>query len=187
MAEALTRTQIKDLHFACSKMTGVRRRAFQAEIAIKYCQGSARLTDYVFGWGRNTVTTGLAEKRTGIICVGAQSGFSGRKRWQVLHPEATAALRELAEAHCQQEPSFASSIAFTRLTAAAAIEHLKQQGFPPEQLPSPSVMAQVLNRLGYRLRTILKAKPKKSSQKQMLSLPTFNAKTRKSTTAQLSD
>lgn len=187
MSEALTRTQIKDLHFASSKMTGVRRRAFQAEIAIKYCQGSARLAEYVFGWSRKTVATGLAEKRTGMICVGAQSGFSGRKRWEELHPKAFAALRELAEAHCQQDPTFSSSIAFTRLTAAAALEYLKQQGFPPEQLPSASVMAQVLNRSGYRLRTILKAKPKKNSLKQMPSLPTSNSKTRKSMTARSND
>ncbi|NJR56797.1 MAG: transposase [Acaryochloris sp. CRU_2_0] len=187
MPEELTFTQIKDLQFASSKMTGVRRRAFQAEIAIKYCEGSARLTEYVFGWGRNTVATGLAEKRTGIICVGAQSGFSGRKRWEELHPKAAAALGELAEAHCQQEPTFSSSIAFTRLTAAAAIDHLQQQGFCPEQLPSASVMAAVLNRSGYRLRKILKAKPKKNCHKQMPSLPTFNAKTTKSMTAHSSD
>ena len=103
-------------------MTGVRRRAFHAEIALKYCQGNARLTELVFGWGRDTVKTGLAEKRTGIVCVGAQSGFSGRKRWEELHPEAFAALRTLAEAHCQQDPTFTSTLAFTRLTAAAALE-----------------------------------------------------------------
>ena len=85
-------------------MTGARRRAFQAEIAIKYCNSSARLTEVVFGWGRNTVETGLAEKRTGIVCVGAQSGFSGSKRWEERYPEAAVALGKLAEAHCQQDP-----------------------------------------------------------------------------------
>ena len=172
MNDELTRTQIEDLHLASSKMTGVRRRAFQAEIALKYCKGSARLTETIFGWRRRTVETGLAEKRTGLICVGAQSGFSGRKRWEVLHQEAFVALQKLAEAHCQQDPTFTRSIAYTRLTAAAAIEALKTEGFPPEQLPSPSVMAEVLNRSGYRLRKILKAKPKKKSQKPMPSLKT---------------
>jgi hypothetical protein len=158
----LTRTQIEDLHLASSKMTGVHRRAFQAEIALKYCKGSPRLTENVFGWSRNTVETGLGEKRTGLICVGAQSGLSGRKRWEDLHPEEFVALQKLAEAHCQQDPTFTSAIAYTRLTAAAAIKELKRQGFLSEQLPSASIMAEVLNRSGYRLRKILKAKPKKN-------------------------
>ena len=171
--------QIEDLRLASSKMTGVRRRAFHAEIALKDCQGNARLTELVFGWGRNTVKTGLAEKRTGMVCVGAQSCFSGRKRWEEQHPEAFAALQTLTEAHCQQDPTFTSTIAFTRLTAAAALEQLSQQGFSAEELSSPSAMAEILNRSGYRLRKVLKAKPKKLPQTTP-SLRTSNLKTPKS-------
>ncbi len=187
MIVELSRTQIEDLHLASSKMTGARRRAFQAEIALKYCNGSPRLTETVFGWSRSTVETGLGEKRTGLLCVGAQSGFSGRKRWEDLHREAFVALQKLAEAHCQQDPTFTSSIAFTRLTAAAALKELNKQGFLPEELPSPSVMAEVLNRSGYRLRKILKAKPKKNFQKRTLSLRTSNSKITKSMTSQSND
>lgn len=164
MIVELSRTQIEELHRASSKMTGARRRAFQAEIALKYCNGSPRLTETVFGWSRSTVETGLGEKRSGLLCVGAQSAFSGRKRWEDLHPEAFAALQNLAEAHCQQEPTFTSSIAFTRLTAAAALQELSRQGFADEELPAPSVMAEILNRSGYRLRKVVKAKPKKTSR-----------------------
>jgi hypothetical protein len=179
MPEELTFTQIKDLQFASSKMTGVRRRAFQAEIAIKYCEGSARLTEYVFGWGRNTVATGLAEKRTGIICVGAQSGFGGNKRWEERYPEAAGYLQEIAQEHGQQDPSFTSSIVYTRLTAAEAIKQLQTQGYPPEQIPAPSTMADILNRMGYRLRNVVKAKPKKSFRKQTQFSRTSKAKTAK--------
>ena len=177
MREQLTWNQIKDLKHASSKMTGVRRRAFQADIALKYCDGKPNLTELIFGWGRNTVATGLGEKRTGMVCVGAQSGFCGRKRWEDLHPEAAAALQELAEAHSQQDPTFSSSTAYTRLTAAAAIAHLRAQGFPPKSVPPQSTMAVVLNRLGYRLRPVLKAKPQKNCRKPMPSLTTSNTKT----------
>lgn len=187
MIVELSRTQIEELHRASSKMTGARRRAFQAEIALKYCNGSPRLTESVFGWRRSTVETGLGEKRSGLLCVGAQSGFSGRKRWEELHREAFAALQTLAEAHCQQDPTFTSSIAFSRLTAAAALKELSKQGFLPEELPSPSVMAEILNRSGYRLRKVLKAKPKKNYPKQMPSLRTSNSKIKKSMTARSSD
>jgi Rhodopirellula transposase DDE domain len=47
------------------------------------------------------------------------------------------------------------------LTAKAAREALLGQGFGEGQLPSPSTMAEVLNRMGYRLRKVVKAKPRK--------------------------
>jgi hypothetical protein len=142
-------------------MTGAERRAFMAEMALKYCDGGARLAETVFGWGRETVEVGLAEKRTGLICFGAQSGYCGRQRWEERQPGAAAALRQLAEAHAQQDPTFRTVLGYTRLTAKAAWEALLGQGFGEEQLPSPSTMAEVLNRLGYRLRKVVKAKPRK--------------------------
>ena len=68
-------------------MTGSKRRSFQAEIAIKYCGVSARKAEEILGWGRANVALGLAEKRTGISCVGAQSMTSGAKSWEEKHPE----------------------------------------------------------------------------------------------------
>jgi hypothetical protein len=164
-AEQLTRSQIEDLRLASSKLSGAKRRSFQAEMCLKYCDGSARLTETVFGWNRATVELGLAEQRSGITCVGAQVNASGTKRWEERHPQVAQALRELAESHAQQDPTFSSSIAYTRLTAAEALKQLEQQGFAAEQLPSASTMAAVLNRMGYRLRKVVKAKPKKNSQK----------------------
>jgi hypothetical protein len=49
----------------------------------------------------------------------------------------------------------------TRLTAQAALKVLNEQGYSEEQLPSPSTMAAVLNRMGFRLRKVVKAKPQK--------------------------
>ena len=123
--------------------------------------GHPLLAETIFGWGRHTVEVGLAERRTGILCLGAQSAFSGRKRWEDLHPEAAAALRQLAEAHGQQDPTFRTTLAYTRLTAQSAREALRAQGYSEAQLPSPSTMAEVLNRMGFRLRNVVKAKPQK--------------------------
>jgi len=158
----LSESQIEDLCLAASYMSGAKRRAFQSEITLKYCNGSARLAESQFGWSRRTVSTGLAEKRTGVTCQGSQSAMCGSKRWEALQPTAALALQQLAEAHAQQEPSFTSSIAFTRLTSAEALRQLKDQGFSDKQLPAESTMAVVLNRLGYRLRKVVKVKPKKS-------------------------
>ena len=153
---------MEDLRLAASYMSGAKRRAFQAEITLKYCNGSARVAESQFGWSRQAVNIGLGEKRTGVTCQGAQSALCGNKRWEARQPAAAQALEQLAEAHAQQEPSFTSSIAFTRLTAAEALRQLKDQGFSDEQLPAASTMAVMLNRLGYRLRKVVKVKPKKS-------------------------
>jgi hypothetical protein len=160
-AQPLSASQTADLRLAASKMTGPTRRAFQAEMALKYCQGNPLQAETVFGWGRHTVALGLSERRTGIICLGAQAAFSGRKRWEDQHPEVAAGLRQLAEAHAQQDPTFRTTLAYTRLTAKAALEALGVQGYGAEQLPSPSTMAEVLKRMGFRLRKVVKAKPQK--------------------------
>lgn len=173
----LSSSQIADLCLAASKLRGVERRSFQAEMTLKYCKGSARLAERVFGWGRASVGVGLAEKRTGIVCIGAQAGYGGTKRWEERQPEAATALRELAEAHAQQDPTFQSSIAYTRLTAQEALAQLQQQGFVQEQLPAPSTMAVILNRMGYRLQAVVKAKPQKNFPKRMRFLPTSKPKT----------
>ena len=106
----LSASQIADLRLAASKMTGPTRRAFQAEMTLKYCQGKPLQGETVFGWGRHTVALGLSERRTGIICLGAQAAFSGRKRWEDQHPAVAATLRQLADAHAQQDPTFRTTL-----------------------------------------------------------------------------
>src|SRR5437667_6657824 len=158
---SLTPSQIADLRLASSKLTGPERRSFEAAMTLKYCEGNPLLAETLFGWGRQTVALGLAESRSGIICLGAQSAFSGRKRWEEQHPQAAQALRHLADAHAQQDPTFRTSLTYTRLTAQAALQVLREQGYSEDQLPSPSTMAEVLNRMGFRLRKVVKAKPQK--------------------------
>ena len=177
--QPLSASQIADLRLAASKMTGPTRRAFQAEMTLKYCQGNPLEAETVFGWGRCTVALGLSERRTGIICLGAQSAFSGRKRWEDQHPEVAAVLRRLAETHAQQDPTFRTTLAYTRLTANAAREALSAQGYSEEQLPAPSTMAEVLNRMGFRLRKVLKAKPQKKIAETDAIFDNIEKKTRK--------
>lgn len=156
---SLNLSQIEDLRLASTKMTGAKRRSFQAEIAIKYCEGSARKTEEMFGWGRENVALGMAEKRTGITCTSIQAVTGGAKLWEEKHPEIAAELVKLAESHAQQDPTFQSTIAYTRLTAAEAIKQLKEKRYTA--VPAASTMALILNRMGYRLRKVVKAKPQK--------------------------
>ena len=92
-------------------MTGPTRRAFEAEMTLKYCGGNPLMAEAVFGWGRQTVVLGLAERRPGILCLGTPSAFSGRKRWAEQSPEVAAALERLAAAHAQPDPPFRTTLA----------------------------------------------------------------------------
>ena len=148
-------------------------------MTLKYCGGDARQAESVFGWGRHTVEVGLAERRTGIMCLGAQAACSGRQRWEDAHPQVAEVLQQQAEAHAQQDPTFRTLLAYTRLTAKGALEGLRAQGYSDDQLPAPSTMAAVLNRMGFRLRKVVKAKPQKKIAETDAIFAHIEKKTRK--------
>jgi hypothetical protein len=168
---------LEDLKLAAEKMPIVERRSFQAAMALKYCGGSARQAEAVFGWGRHAVELGLHEQRTGVTCLSAQEVCAGNKRWEEKHPAVAEALWALVQAHSQPDPTFRTTLSYTRLTAAEALKQLRVQGVAQEVLPCASTMAEVLNRSGYRLRPVLKAKPQKKSLKRTTSLPTSRRRT----------
>src|SRR5205809_282334 len=75
--------ELQDLHIAtikdaARKLTGTKRRAFQAQVALDYLDGSARRAEAVFGWSRRTVILGLHELRTGLTCVDNTSARGNR-------------------------------------------------------------------------------------------------------------
>ena len=177
--QSLSPSRIADLRLAASKMTGSQRRAFEAEMTMKYCGANPLLAETIFGGGCHTGAVGLAERRTGIRCLGAQAAFSGRKRWEDQCPEAAAALGKLADAQAQQAPTFRTTLASTRLIVHAALEAVRTQGYGGEQLPSPSTMAEVLKRLGFRLRKVVKAKPQKKIAETEAIFTNIEKKTRR--------
>ena len=70
----LSADHIQDLRLAAGKITGAARRAFQAEMTLKDCHGSARFAETLLGWSRDAVEVGLAEYRTQhSLCRGARS------------------------------------------------------------------------------------------------------------------
>jgi hypothetical protein len=158
---SLSPSHITDLRLAASPMTGAKRRAFEAERTLQYGAGHPLMAEAVLGWGRQTVALGLAERRTGSRCLGAPAACSGRKRWDEHHPQAAQALHHLADAQAHQDPTFRTSVTSTRLTAQAAGKAWREAGESEEQWPSPSTMAAVRKRLGFRLRRVVQAEPQK--------------------------
>ncbi|CAK0767866.1 transposase [Gammaproteobacteria bacterium] len=152
----LTTEQINDLRSDAKNMYGAERRSFQADITLKYCHGSARKAEKIFGWGRRTIKVGLAEKKTGVVCVGAQPAFCGSKIWEARYPKAAEELRKLIKT--QQNLT-------SRLTSKEVLSKLSKQ-VPRESLPSLSTMDNILIRMGYRLRKVRKNSRKKKSDER---------------------
>jgi hypothetical protein len=71
-----TKILIKD---ACKRLTGYKRRAYQAHITMKYFDESACKAEREMGWGRECVAKGLNEARSGIRCVDNYQGRGIKK------------------------------------------------------------------------------------------------------------
>ncbi len=155
----LTDQHIATIKDAASKLTGANRRGFQARVARDYLAGSARRAERTFGWSRATVELGLNELRTGIICIGNLSARGNRKTEQK-QPLLEQDIRSLADPQSQQDPKFQSCFRYTRITAKAMRQALiDEKGWKDEALPCEKTIGNILNRLGYRLRRVQKAKP----------------------------
>jgi len=149
---------------AARKLTGAKRRAYEARTTRELLGGSARRAETVFGWSRKTVQLGLHEWRTQIRC---EERFSDRgpRRTEEQDPRLAAAIHRLAEPLSQQDPQFKSPLRYTRLTAAGLRQALiEQEGYAPEDLPAVRTLSTILNRLGYRLRPVQKSRPAKKIQ-----------------------
>lgn len=171
MDHTLTDDIIGTIRSAARKLTGFERRQFQAEMALKYCDGSARQAEAVFGWGRAAVCTGLNEKRTGIRCLDHFQG-RGRKKAEEQTPLLAEEIQRIVEPQAQADPKFQTPLAFTRITARAVRDELLQHEELADVVPSRQTVGEILNRLGYRLRRVLKARPEKKSPRRTTSSPT---------------
>jgi hypothetical protein len=162
MAAKLADSVRATIKSAARKLTSFARRQFQAEVANAYCGGSPRRTERVFGWGRDAVNTGLNELRTGIRCVD-DFASRGRHKTEECQPALAQAIHALVAPHSQADPKFQTPLAYTRLTAKAVREQLlvKSQG-TDRRVPAERTLHDILNRLGYRLRRVRKAKPQKN-------------------------
>ena len=65
----LSAQHIKTIKDAAKKLTGVKRRTFQAQAAIECLNSKPDLAEMTFGRDRRTVTLSLNELSTGFACI----------------------------------------------------------------------------------------------------------------------
>jgi hypothetical protein len=152
------------LRSAARRLKGHARRLFQAEVADALCHGSPRAAERRFGFDRNAVATGQHEAQSGIRCV---ENFAARARpcAEVKDPQLAQDLRALVEPHTQADPEVQSARRYTNLSAREVLQALQvKKGYSADRLPGERSMRDLLNRLGYRLKRLQKAKPLKKLQ-----------------------
>ena len=157
--DAEKKNLIKD---AARRLKGYRKREYIALISIDYFQGNARRTEREMGWGRVCIQKGIREKETGIRCIDNYK-LKGRTRTEDKLPNLSEDIRSLADLQTQADPSMKSgSLTYTRITAKAMRKALiDDKGYIDDELPCEATIGNILNRLGYNLKRVLKAKPKK--------------------------
>jgi len=149
---------------AARRLKGHARRLFQAEVAEALCHGSPRAAERRFGFDRNAVATGQHEARSGVRCV-ENFAARARPRAEVKDLQLAQDIRALVEPHTQADPEVQSARRYTNLSAREVLQALKvKKGYSDGRLPGERSMRDILNRLGYRLKRIQKAKPLKKLQ-----------------------
>lgn len=146
---------------AAKRLTGFKRRQYQASIALKYFGGSARKTERQMRWGRDSVETGLGEARTGIRCLDNFKG-RGRNKAEDALPGLEADVRAIGDLHTQADPAVKSSLTYTRLTGKSLKKALVQdKGYAEDQIPSENTLRKIVDRLGFNRKRVQKSKPVK--------------------------
>lgn len=171
MDRMLTKQVIATIKSAAAKLTGFRRRKYMAEVALQYCDGSPRKAERWFGWGRDAVKTGLNEKRTGIRCVDNVKA-RGRRKTEETTPQIAQEIQRIVDPHAQADPKFQTPFAYTRVTAEAVRDELLKNDKLKDIVPGRQTVGEILNRMGYRLRRVVKTVPQKKSPRPTTSLPT---------------
>ncbi len=150
---------------AASQMSGSQRRQFLGEVCLKLCDGNTRQAEYRFGWGRDTISKGLAERKLDAAELATRkSGNAGKKRSEVQNPHLAIDIRLIVEPHTHTDPELKTERRYTNLSAAEVRKTLLDRGYSEAEVPSERTMRDILNRMNYRLKRIQKGKPLKKTK-----------------------
>jgi hypothetical protein len=147
---------------AAKRLFGSERRSYMAEVALEICEGSPRIAERRFGWGRETVQKGLEELEHGVAAA-AKPSNRGRRCSEIDNPQLAIDIRFIVEPFTQTDPELKTGRQYTNLSASEVRQALIEKGYRPEQLPAERTLRDILNRMNYRLKRIQKGKPLKKT------------------------
>jgi len=136
------------------------RRSAIGDVTISLLDGKSRVAEDVFGWNRSTTELGMNEFRTKILCI---NDLSNRRKPKAeeKEPKLLADIVNIMEPNSQSESRLRTTLLYTNMTAKAVYKALLLKGWAEETLPSLQTISNILNRHGYRLRTVENTKVQK--------------------------
>ena len=151
---------------AAKKLKGAARRMFLAEVCEALCDDSARKAEARFGWGRETIEKGMAERVLSAeeLATRPSSKNRGRKPSEEQHPQLAVDIRLIVEPHTHTDPELKTERLYTNLSAGEVRAALLEKGYAKDELPSERTLRDILNRMNYRLKRIQKGKPLKQTE-----------------------
>jgi hypothetical protein len=139
------------------------RRQAMGDVAISILNGKARLAEEVFGWCREGVALGINESRTGIACINDIS-TRHNKRVEEKDPDLFKDIEMIMEPSSNSDERLRTTLLHTNMTAKAVHQSLIEMGRNEESLPTVCTIDNILNRNGYKLRTVAKTKVQKKTK-----------------------
>ena len=153
------------LIIAASQMSGSQRRRFLGEVCLRLCDGNTRQAEYRFGWGRDTISKGIVERKLDADELATRkSGNAGKKRSEDQNPQLAIDIRLIVEPHTHTDPELKTDRRYSNLSAAEVRQALFDRGYSEAEVPSERTMRDILNRMNYRLKRIQKGKPLKKTK-----------------------
>ncbi len=144
------------------------RRKAMGDVTVSILEGKPRVAEKEFGWSRLGVSLGINEYRSGITCVNDLTERH-RPKTEEKSPQLIEDIRKILEPCSQADPGLRTTLLYTNITSQAVYNKLVEGGWPEESLPTVRSISNILNRHGYRLRTVAKTKVQKKRRKPTLS------------------
>jgi len=147
-------------------LSGYDKRQFIARTIKLFDQSGVNGNSYArreFGWAYHMVTKAVRELETGIRCIDAYDQ-RGRNPVETKLPNLLDDIKEIADMYSQTDYTFKTKQLYTRLSASSIRKQLIElKNYTDNELPTARTINSKLNALGFKLRTVSKNKPKKST------------------------
>jgi len=140
------------------------RRKAKADIVDTLLDGKARVAEDVFGWGRAAIVIGREECDSGERHV---DDIVNRHKpaTEEKFPNIERDIHLLFDSKSQADARLGTTLRYLNASASNVRKALVENGYSDEELPSERTINNLLNRMGFRLRTVQKAKPQKKRRK----------------------
>jgi len=146
-----------------NQLKGHERRQFMARVVSLMGPGGQIKAERELGWDRKTMIKGRREIESGFTCV---DNFSGRGRKLSLDhfPNLKEDITGIVNPICQTDPTFRTQNLYSPISANEVRRRLiENMGYDPENIPTARTISTIMNKLGFKLKKVAKAKVKKNS------------------------